>query len=196
MLGIPIASNHYTIEDSSESLKLAFPSRKNWLVIVVYASTLIYLAVQSLLWIVNRVTRQTIAISQSDSSIVFFIMLVFLGFIVVIALELFWQLIGKEVVEISEESIIVRHHILGLGISRQYPADTIACVFVSRRGNKGWSWYLEKRLRFSDFTSGKIGFNVGKKTRRFGPSLEKTEAEQIVAEVHRRFPRYRIRKGT
>lgn len=194
MLGIPIASNHYTLEDSSASIKLVFPSRKNWLVIFIYVSTFIYLAVQQLLWVINRPTQPTTSIPEGYSGIVFMIMLFFVGIMAIEALELLWQLVGKEVVEIGEECIIVRHHILGLGISKQYPANTIACVFVSRRGNKGWTWYFERRLRFFDFKSGRIGFSAGNKAWRFGASLEKTEAEQIVGEIHRRFPHYRIRK--
>ncbi len=58
MLGIPLASNHYTIEDSSVSLKLIFPSRKNWLVIFVYVSMFIYIVGQLFLWIINRTTKQ------------------------------------------------------------------------------------------------------------------------------------------
>ena len=124
-----------------------------------------------------------------------------------LVMEFLWQFAGKEVMEISQEGIILRHQIYaGIGISRRYRADKIEGVFVSR-GRKKSSWlvslltsFFTKRRAYSiyAFKRGKVAFNYGRhwpgggpKTFRFGIGMEEDDAAQIVSIIHNRFPQYR-----
>jgi hypothetical protein len=127
----------------------------------------------------------------------FFLVTIFLLY----GIELLWQLIGKEVLEVSLDDIIISHWIMGFGISRRYPADKIEGVFVSQARDRNiWHRLFFRRdvSGFSFFKHGKVALNCGRywllsrpKTFRFGTGLTEEEAEHIVSMIHNRFPHYR-----
>ncbi len=115
-------------------------------------------------------------------------------------LELFWLLMGKEVIEVSVDAILKRHRILGFGILKKYQANKIDGLFVSQKKNNWWlSPHFGRHYGFFWFKSGKIALNSGKwflfgvKTFRFGSILERAEARKIVALIHKRFPQYKYK---
>jgi hypothetical protein len=122
----------------------------------------------------------------------------FVAILGAIALELLWQLIGREVIEISDEHIVVRHQILGLKITMNFHAGEISGLFVSHaKPNRLAMWFSHRNPTGSlNFKQGKVAFNRGRtiwggvKTFRFGTSLDEEEARQLVALIHKRFLQY------
>jgi hypothetical protein len=56
---------------------------------------------------------------------------------------------GKEVMEISQEGIVIRHQIFGFGISRRYLIDQLKYVFVTRyRDKNDWQEYMVYRRSY------------------------------------------------
>jgi hypothetical protein len=123
--------------------------------------------------------------------------------------EFFWHLSGKEVMEISQDGIVMRHQIFGFGISQQYRTDKLNGVFVpSYRDKKDWLYILVyDRYRylysnFVQFKDGKVAFNYGRNwliggpaTFRFGTGIGWHESTQIVAMIHNRFPQYQFKQS-
>jgi hypothetical protein len=129
--------------------------------------------------------------------------------------ELHWQLVGREVLEVDAESVVIRHAILGAGISRRLPAASVGAVSPSRATDPPFlAWHapgtvLHPRSRgpsaFRSFRRGSVAVETvaggptmggarygqdGSPTLHFGSSIAPDEAAAIVATIHRRFPAY------
>jgi hypothetical protein len=109
-------------------------------------------------------------------------------------LELLWQLIGREVVEIDDETLVIRHQILGLGPSKKFATGAISDLRVSPSAEWSGPQFLGQRdYRFFNFKRGCVALNSGKSmlgrpvTYRFGTGLEAMEAGQVVAQIRGRF---------
>jgi hypothetical protein len=112
--------------------------------------------------------------------------------------DLLWQLVGREVVKIEDNRISIRHEVLGLGFTRTIPFAKIDAVFLSRYKSASLLYTLFHRgLWFFNFEHGRIGVNSGKtwfgriNTVRFGSILDDSEAREIIAVIHKRFPQYK-----
>jgi hypothetical protein len=119
--------------------------------------------------------------------------------------ELFWQFAGKEVMEISQDGIVVRHQIFGLGILRRYRIDKLSSVFVTRY-KVDYDWFdifiIYPPFSICWFKYGKVAFNYGccwlvggPNTFRFGTGLGWKEATQIVSIIYNRFPQYQFKQS-
>lgn len=120
-----------------------------------------------------------------------------LFFIFALAIEWLWLLIGVENIDINSEYIVLKHQIFGVGLSKKFLAEKIDGVFVSRRDNSGLFFSVTyRKIRFLDFTEGRIAINYGKtalgyvNTFRFGANLTEEETRRIVGLIHERFPQY------
>ena len=118
--------------------------------------------------------------------------LVFIAFTVLCEtiwlLEVFWQLGGREIIRISDESIVVRHEILGLALSKKCPGDTVASVEVSPLSNE---WFLDSRSpSFWTFKYGVVAVRCRRRTIRFGAGTAADMATSLIKEIHGRFTRY------
>jgi hypothetical protein len=111
-----------------------------------------------------------------------------------------WYFFGKEVIVLSENSIVLHHNIFGISLSRRFESENINGIFVTKTPDDNVELRMFLRARaygFSYFKHGKVAFNSGKswlfretKTFRFGTGLTWDEAKQIVAKIHQRFPKY------
>jgi hypothetical protein len=194
------ASPHYTVEELGISLKFIFPYRKEWLTII--GSTVSLLLFGVWLSIVIAVfAQQPVSPLETIGSVELVPCLAGLAFLtipVMYVIELLWLLIGKEVIEISDDGIIVRHQILGLGIARKFRANKVNSLFVSRvKTDQLARWlFRSNRPGYFNFKQGKVAFNCGRtiwggvKTFRFGTILDEEEAGQVVSVIHKRFPQY------
>lgn len=196
-------STNYTVEDFGTGLRLELRYRKQWLelarnifVLVVLLTFLVtfpfgpFMLFEegglfdpfpfSIVRIVNTVILLVIALS--------------------ISVETLWQLIGREIIEITAGQIVIRHQIFGIGFNRKFKADQIDAVFVSRhKDNWATSLFTLRESRFLLFRRGRVAVNSGKtlfgevRTFRFGSILEEAEAKQIVEAIHLRFPQYKYK---
>ena len=188
-------SQRYTIEDTTSFIRLSFPYRKLWVFIFSLSVGVIAAIAISFNTILEIfASENTIALINFD-----FAFLAICIFVIITSLvELLWFLIGQEIVEINDSQIVVKHQIIGIGISKIFHANDIDCVFVSHEKND-WLAYTSKGIKFFSFKKGMIAINCGKtvlgstRTFRFGAILNEREAKQIVAIIHQRFPKYRYR---
>jgi hypothetical protein len=195
---LPI-SRHYSVEELGTSLKLVFPYRKEWLAII--GSIVSLLLIGAWLSVVIAVFAQLVSPPETVGSVQLvpcLVGLVFLAIPLLYMIDLLWLLIGKEVIEISDDGIIVRHQVLGLGIARKFHASKINSLFVSRVKTDQLARLLLRSNHpgYLNFKLGKVAFNCGRtiwgevKTFRFGTILDEEEARQVVSVIHKRFPQY------
>jgi hypothetical protein len=189
----------YDLESLESFLRFMIPSRKLVGRILILSLAFIFTTGQFLLLCLNAFVSEPIYTPQMVS-FPFALLLMFLSVLVV--LELLWLLIGLEVVEVDGNNIVIKHQVLGFGITRKLSLNKVNGVFVSRHYNKDWnnlSDYLasrESRLFFFSFTQGKVAINYGQtvlggiNTIRFGSNLDEGEAKQIVKLIHEKFPQY------
>jgi hypothetical protein len=108
------------------------------------------------------------------------------------ALMLLWDLAGKQIIVISSSAITVSHNLFGLGGSSEYKSEHIRDLRVSQ-----WIKRYNNRLflpfvyQFAVFADTPLAFDYGAKTYRFGNNIDESEARQIIAIIHQRFPQYR-----
>jgi hypothetical protein len=190
------------VEDLGSSLRFVMPYRTQWLTVGLQLASVLFLAaaLAAVVWSVTKL----IPLGRW-----LFLLLPFLtvGTVLVLAplthwsVELLWQLVGKEVVDVDDGSIAIGHQVLGSRLGRSYSAESIGAVFVappsdnwfSARYSAGASFGNSARARFD---RGRVALAAGRTpssevvTVRFGSSLDEEEARQVVATIHRRFPRY------
>ena len=194
------SSPHFQIEDLGASLRFTFLYRKYWLEIAVL-SIVLAIGLSGTVYYVGVLLAGQALIPFTNFSVVLLLNLLIVLVVAVVCLtELLWQLVGREVVEISAEEVVMRHRIFGLGPSRRHEARNISGVFVSQRKYAGVGWLrFQREMRFLSFKRGRIALNNGKtiwggvRTYRFGSILGEAEAREIVALIHERFPQYQYR---
>ncbi len=203
-------SQHYTVEDLGSSLRFIIPYRTQWLTTLLLALGILFIVsiLVTVTWSGSKLIQ-----AMGFRAIVLF-PVICLGVLIALLtgayefVELLWQVMGKEVVEVHDDSIALRHQILGAGITRRYHVDSVSSVFVSpptdtwltARYSPGVSLFSRSRFgssAFRSFKRGRVALNSGKTvfgeddTFHFGSSLDEEEAQYIVATIHQKFPQYK-----
>jgi hypothetical protein len=191
-------TKQFTIENLSTGIRFSLPYRKRWVEILFmsFGIFVIFSAIFSL--ILNSLTGKTTGgfeILSSPIACLNITIVVLVGSVFLV--EWLWLLIGLEIVEVTDDYIVIHHRILGIGFSKRIYADKIDNVFISRKGSEWFNDLLSSGGKLQNFKIGKIAINNGKtifgekRTFRFGSILDESEAEQIVSMIHQRFPKYR-----
>jgi hypothetical protein len=185
---------HYTLETLGSTYRFVFPYRKEWFLILSYGVAGV-LAVAFFIPIgLNSPPGNGLGQLGTLDVVLNGFFVVILGLMLV---ELLWQLAGKEVVEVSDEAVILRHQILGLGPSKRFSVDQVGGLFVSPPDTWATGRGARRDYRFWNFKRGHVGLNSAKSpssqpdTYRFGTGLDENEAGQVVAQILGRFPQYR-----
>ena len=136
---------HYTMENMGATLRFEMPSQKNWLNIALYAILLALFAPLGVLLTIGFVRNGGIPSidASSNLTLVFYGLLqavIFLDFIV----EGAWQLAGREVVEIDDDHIRLRHQIFGVGFTKKYAADKIGGIYLRVSKKQFWLFSIDK----------------------------------------------------
>jgi hypothetical protein len=106
-----------------------------------------------------------------------------------------WQVSGKEVVEVTPQSITISRVVLSFHSPKEYSADYIKELRVSSSNMNlnhpmllwTYSYYYPWRHNMI----GSMAFDYGAQTFRFGMSIDEAEAKQIIAEIQQKFPQYK-----
>lgn len=193
---VKLSPARYTIEDLGDSLKITIPSRKHWFSI---PFCFLWLAAWAFGEIVTSsgLIRAAFILSSAPSAtrsvyICLSLGWLFLGVWTVygafVLYALLWQLLGKEIVEVSSQSIQVRRQVLGLGRLKEYLAEHIKNLRISPMGHNKLG---RSSIRsFLGLAGSLVTFDYGAKTFRFGSRADEAEAKQILTAIQQRFPQY------
>jgi hypothetical protein len=108
---------------------------------------------------------------------------------------LLWQLTGKEVIEVSRQSLRVRRPMFGIGFAREISFELPPSLRVlpepfERSGWRRWLRGTKYARRWWGLDDGVIEIRSGTQSLRFGRSIDEAEAKDIVSEIRQRFPEY------
>src|SRR5260221_4499608 len=182
----PPLPKHKT-EDFGDKLIITMPSRKVWPFILVFC-------IWSLFWLTMESTLgATIFTSHNPNPfnvitfIIFFAIWNLLGLFLVY--NILWQLIVKEELQITKQSIKISQIVLMYKRSREYLFEHIKDLDLARVSISDLSF---QRGQFPTGTKlGSISFDYGAQTFKFAGSIEEAEAKQIIAEIQQKYPQYK-----
>lgn len=186
MIVKPPAPKH-RIEDLGDRLIISMPSKKILPFILVFG-------VWSLMWLAMEIGLIATIFTPTKYNILnvslFIIWFVFWNLLGAILLyNLLWQLIGREEIQITNQSITVSQVILGYKRSKEYLAEHIRDLDIA--------WASMNDLLFRRMSIpiganfGMIAFDYGARTFKFAGVIEEAEAKQIIAEIQRKYPQYK-----
>jgi len=195
----------HEIQDDGSTLKVLIPSRKNyfmlfflgfwligWAVGEVAVGGILIAGIIGFLFKSSEITT-TGAASASGGGL---FMLAWLGAWTVgggFALyAFFWQLAGKEIIEVSYDSIKIQRAIFRFGKIKEYLATHIKDLRVAPQtmDNNMFGW--SRASSVWGISGGFLTFDYGAQTFRFGGGADEAEAKQILEKIVSRFPQYRI----
>jgi hypothetical protein len=185
-----MSSKGFVQEDYKSSLRFIIPYRRQWEVVIFHT-----IAVVLVLGIVFYQSY------LDDMNFMFLAALFFFSpFVFLYIIDMLWLLLGKEVVEVNKNRIVINHQVFGISLpfSKFYEAKNINGVFFSQKDHvEPTILYIYIRgINFLNFSLGKIVINSGSTflgftdIARFGSSLEDWEAQDILRTIHVKFPRY------
>jgi hypothetical protein len=191
-------SGNYTFETIGSTYRFDAPIRKDWLGIFVNALAVVFVA-----WIVWPSNLGLLSDGSVQAANV--LLLAATGIIAVglalQVLEIIWQLLGHEVMEVSDDAVIVRHHILGFGPSRRVPVDKVTGLATGSPEGRRGLWNTRRNYQLFNFNRGRVVVSGGRgllgrpATYRFGTNLDQSEAEQVVGLLLNRFPQYQAKSS-
>lgn len=106
----------------------------------------------------------------------------------------FWQVAGKEVIEVSNSAITIAQKIFSFSRPKEYESTHIQALRVSPPIQSMFSPWSNAG-RFWGIGDGLIAFDYGAKTYRFGSGLDEAEAKMILSEITQRHPQYAARNS-
>jgi hypothetical protein len=178
----PPASKHTSV-DQGNKLIILIPSLKNWF-------WTFYSVFSIIVWAFFEYGVLSILIfNRNEWDKTFIPALVFAALFLTVAggfviYNFAWQVAGKEVVEVTIQSIIIRRVALMLGFPKEYSADHIRELRVS---SSNMRWYVPGQHN----VFGTLAFDYDARTRRFGSGVDEAEARQILAEIQQKYPQYK-----
>ena len=116
--------------------------------------------------------------------------------------SLLWQVTGREVIEVSHESLKVAKKVFGLGFGKTYNAINIDNLRVDESLPQMATVMGQLPPALARFgqrsvsARGALMFDYGGSTVRFGLGLNLDEARQLLGEIQRRYPQYRPAAGS
>jgi hypothetical protein len=184
----------HTLQDDGSLLKFTIPSRKSCVAIFYLGFWIIFWAFGEIMVgsifskaLIGSYSKQIPDNNAGVSAILFMGVFLFIWLTIwtaggIYAIYTFlWQLAGKEVVEISTESIRYQRAIFGLGRAKEYLTAHIKELRVS-------PLMVTHRLFGRSKVVGLIAFDYGARTYRFGEGIDEAEAKLILEKIFLRFP--------
>src|SRR5262245_44315034 len=194
---VPPIPPRYTVSQQGGALRITLPSRRQWLLlvpnalfVVVWLLLVIGLLTAALPALLSDVFSKPTALAEAIPLLLFglvWIGLFSLGGLTALYAAL-WNLAGREVIEVSRQSLRLSRAVPGWTQTQEYQSAHIRDLRVSPQVlplfYRQWAgWFNLGAGR------GQLAFDYGARTVRFADADE-AEAKMILAEILRRFPQY------
>jgi hypothetical protein len=179
----------HSITDTRDALLIQIPSPKRFRPIALSVSNLFVLIFGTLLILlgigINRRDPETVG----STIPVFLFLTLWIGLGTSRLLPLFWDLFGKQVIEISNTSIKLHQYLFFYKRSAHYSAESVQDLRVST-----WTKPYDNRVsqpfefRLEQLANTPLAFDYLGKTIGFGNNIDEAEARQIVTVIVSKFP--------
>ena len=194
----------YTSENTGASLKFFIPSKKNWFIIIFLGFWLIFWAIAEvavgggmIVGIIKMLIEGKLLELLVEGVLGgLFIFVWFALWTVGGSFALYtwlWNITGREVIEVTGESIQIARRIFSFGKPKEYTASHIKDLrTVPTAGHGVWGFRV---TRFTwGVPPGTLAFDYGAKTVNFGSGCEEAEAKMILKEIWQAYPQYKPRE--
>jgi len=188
----------YTKHESARDMTICIPSKKNWFIILFLGFWLVG-------WVIGEVTAIGVlggglfkiisgALPDATTSGAWafggLFMIAWLGgWTIGGAFAIYawlWQVKGVEEIVISYEGLKINKKIPIWTSSKNYRLKDIVSLRVSNSCASIWN--MSGGMEFWGITGGKLAFDYGAKTVRFGIGVDEAEAKRIIKDIEMRFP--------
>lgn len=181
MIEIP-SNGKAKIDFDGIRLSIRIPSSKNWFIII-------FMTVWMGGWFLGETSAIHDLLSSDhigiDSFMVFWLIGWTIGGLFAL-LVLIWSLLGQETIVIENGIFVVSKGILEIGlIKKSYDLNSIKNLELNPE-SAGFDSFFGQKKKIGDFwglTGGKIRFDYGMKTIKFGIGIDEAEARFLIEEV-------------
>jgi hypothetical protein len=194
---VKLPAPKHTTEDLGDKLVMSIPYSTRW-----------FSALSQLLWLVFQAGLVILMVfvliaigKEADPISRFFFYLILAGTLFMTAGIAFafygflWHVLGREIVQVSSQSIMINRTMLGQGSPKEYSADSVKDLrllpAVAALFRTGLAWSYAFRFPMLSRWTGLLAFDYGAKTFRFAAGIDEAEAKQILAGIQQKFPQYR-----
>jgi len=184
----------YISENTGSSLRITIPSKANWFVAFFHGSWLFTWIVGEIMllgslikWIIDYF------VLNASSNMLSTYLILITGWSIAggpILYTWFWQFRGKEIIEVSGESILVTHKIMKFRKSKEFLAIHISDLRVAPITPDNVFGLRKTRIAWG-VPPGTLAFDYGAKTVNFGSGCEEAEAKMILKEIWQTYPQYK-----
>ena len=198
---VPLPISRHTVEKSDSFVRVTLPSKRSivhilWFCLWLFGwGYMVYgiLYVAGMMYQAFELAKNTTPETQVGSGLmvigVFFLLfllaLLAMGGVVIYAF--FWLIAGKEVIEANSKVLKVSRQIFTWKRTREYSADNIKDLRATVMQS---SFPPARSLQKLIGLNGKIAFDYGAKTFRFGLEIEEAEAKQIILAIKEGLPQH------
>jgi hypothetical protein len=187
----------HAVQDTGSAIQVIIPNRKNYITLIAFGGWLVGWACGEMIFILglllNAPERWEFGATGLSGLTLF--LLAWLGLWTVAGgftvFKVLWQFAGKEVIEVSHDSIKIQRAMFGIGRTKEYLASyvknlRIAPIAMMDKRILEWS----RAIPFGP-SHGSLAFDYGAQTVQFGGGADEAEAKQILDKIVARFPQYR-----
>jgi len=175
-----------------DTIRITIPSIKKWaeIIFLIFWLTFWSIGGHFVIQIVSQSVEQG-SVSELDWFLVFW--LIFWMIMEVLGVyHLLWLMVGKEEIEISSNSIAIRHTILGIGRFKVFFSEDICGIRIDPTVRIEPYSLAEEGINLNK-GSGMITFDYRKKMISMGIGIEEAEAKELVARIQEQYPQYAAR---
>jgi hypothetical protein len=196
-------SPRHIVEHNEDYVQVILPSKKNyfhiawhglWILMWLFitGSALIFAPIFVLPFIADIFSNSG-NVSPGSIGAVIFVVLFFTVFFVflfgmgsVAIYSFFWQIVGKEIIQVNNEVMRVSRHIFRWKRVSEYAIESVLDLRVSIPHQSYFGFFQNFKKLLGK--NGLIALDYGAKTFRFGLEIEEAEAKQIVSVLQQRYP--------
>lgn len=180
---IPLAKPTHNFNSTSSGVRVEVPAKKQWFRAIFM---LFWLSIWATGWLTGASTwLSTFASAGINVFMTIWLTIWTIGGLTVV-LSLLWNFLGRETIEIDQQTLSLRYAILGIGFTRRYRlADCTRLRVSSTPPVSAWNGRSRQSLLGE---SGTLSVSYGPRTVRFARDMDEAEATQLADKLRARFP--------
>jgi len=200
---VPLPRERATYVDHGEALRVILPPRRS-------AFILILLAIWLAFWFVGAKSALHEITAPTPSPARAFLVIWLSAWVIggcFAAFTFLWMLLGREIIEVRADQIVLRKELLGISRSRGYDitqvkdlrvgpvvpplldGSTFQRLFDAKRR---WQYSVSQAAEVWGLAGGPIVFDYGPRTIRCGAALDEAEGKMVIERLRARNSRLRV----
>lgn len=174
-----------TINDKGYELEVIIPAKKNILLTLFLCAWLGGWAFGEIMVLKTMLPATAEVGAEFSAFTICWLIGWTIGGAVVISIVV-WNLVGKEIIELSSDTLKIEHRALKVRRSRKYALSDVKNLRIIALGG-GQSTFAWSRVDLWGF-NGSLAFDYGMKTVKFARGIDEAEASHILELIKRRIP--------